>query len=488
MGIVYKKWVTPVEDLPGVYNTRTGLGGFADRVGALAYALTPFTVLLSQRESMLSVITGIPYQHFNFLHRWTGRIIYLQSVLHTIGWTIIEGWLYKPQPDVYRDWLKQMYAIFGVIAMFLLTLMMVLSTKTAINKFGYEFFKITHWIIAILYIAACWGHWDRLWCWMVASLALIAIDQGMRALRTCVLHMNGKNGKGFGFRCAEAQIQLLGHDDDMALRLDFDYEHREPWKPGQHFHLCFPSLSIWQSHPFTPSSLPDPRSKVQHHTYILRVRKGITEKLASVAHTGTVPVILTGPYGDEHPRYETRNILTIAGGTGVTFTLPTAFAALGQPVVPAPNVDFVWIIRSARDLRWVSSELQQLKDLLPKNPSLRMSIFITRESLASCDESLTEKEKVLIKSSSWSSSGSTEGEALDDLMQQCCQRFKVLFLGDHHPTMDEILGDFVERAVDNGGNVEVVGSGPEGLGSDLRRAAAGLKTSDAVEFYWDSRD
>lgn len=454
----------------------------------MAYALTPFTVLLSQRESVLSLVTGIPYQHFNFLHRWTGLTIYVQSVLHTIGWTIVEANLYKPQPAVYRDFIKQMYAIFGVIAMFLLTLMVVLSTKPAINKFGYEFFKISHWFLAVLYIAACWGHWDRLWCWMVASLALICLDQAARALRTCYIHMNGKKGRGLGFQCAHAQIQVLGDDDDMALRLDFDYEHREPWKPGQHFHLCFPSLSIWQSHPFTPSSLPDPRSTTQHHTYILRVRKGITQKLAALEGTGTVPVILTGPYGHEHPHHETRNVLAIAGGTGATFTLPVAFAALGQPILPAAIVDFVWIIRRARDLRWLSTELGQLKDLLPKYPSLRMSIFITRESQASSDESLTEKERVLIKSSSSSSSSSTQGEPLDELMQQCCQRFRVLFLGDHRPSVAEVVHDFMERAGINGGNAEIVGSGPEGLGSDLRDAVAKIRTREVVGCYWDSRE
>lgn len=400
----------------------------------------------------------------------------------------MEANLYKPQPSTYRGFIKQMYAIFGVVAMFLLTLMVVLSTKPAINKFGYEFFKITHWCLAILYIAACWGHWDRLWCWMVACLALIGIDQAARALRTCYIHMNGGKGRSFGFRCAQAQVQVLGVAGDMALRLDFDYEHREPWKPGQHFHLCFPSLSIWQSHPFTAASLPDPRSSMQHHTYIMRVRKGITEKLAALEAAGTVPVVLTGPYGDEHPRHETQNVLAIAGGTGATFTLPVAFATLGQPVIPAAAVDFVWIIRRARDLRWLSTELGQLKDLLPKFPSLRMNVFITRESQASSDESLTEKERILIKSSSWSNSGSTEGEALDELMQQCCQRFRVLFLGDHHPSMEDVVNDFMERGDSNGGNVEIVGSGPEGLGSDLRHAVAKIRTKEAVGCYWDSRE
>ena len=162
MGIVYKTWITPVKKT-SLFNTRTGLGGFADRVGALAYALTPFTILLANRESVLSLVTGIPYQHFNFLHRWLGRIIFAQGFLHTLGWTIIEGKLYKPQPTEYARLMAEQYIIFGVVAMFLITLMLVLSTQTAIRLIGYEAFKVTHWIIALLYIGACWGHWDKLW-------------------------------------------------------------------------------------------------------------------------------------------------------------------------------------------------------------------------------------------------------------------------------------------------------------------------------------
>lgn len=107
VGVGYKTWITPVKGLTGVYNTRTGFGPWGDRIGALAYALTPFTVALGTRESILSLITGVPYQHFNFLHRWTGRIIYVQSALHTLAWTVVEGKLYQPQPKVFKSFINQ---------------------------------------------------------------------------------------------------------------------------------------------------------------------------------------------------------------------------------------------------------------------------------------------------------------------------------------------------------------------------------------------
>jgi len=162
------------------------------------------------RESLLSVLTGIPYTHFNFLHRWTGRIIFVQAALHTIAWTIVEGKLYQPQPSVYKEFIGQMYMVFGCVAMFLLTLMLVLSTKTAIGWFGYEFFKITHWFLAILYLGACWGHWDKLWCWVVASLMLVGVDQAARAARTVAIHYREGEGRGMLLQSPEClELSLM---------------------------------------------------------------------------------------------------------------------------------------------------------------------------------------------------------------------------------------------------------------------------------------
>lgn len=96
VGIGYRQWITPVskaylEEHPGLTQKRSWLGPWSDRIGTFAYALTPFSVMLASRESILSLMTGIPYQSFNFLHRWLGWIILIQSIAHTLGWTIIEG-------------------------------------------------------------------------------------------------------------------------------------------------------------------------------------------------------------------------------------------------------------------------------------------------------------------------------------------------------------------------------------------------------------
>jgi NAD(P)H-flavin reductase len=375
----------------------------------------------------------------------------------------------------------QFYAIFGVIAMFMLTLMLLLSTKTAIRWLGYEFFKITHWFLAVLYIGACWGHWDRLWCWMVPSLALMCIDQIIRIFRTCFVH--SKNGGGLGFKCAQAEVTIIGADDDLVVRLDFEHEHRERWRAGQHFYLCFPSLSIWQSHPFTPSSIPSPKKGLQRHTYIIRVRDGLTRRLAALPSRSPVPVILVGPYGNAYPANETPNVLCVAGGTGISFSLPIVHKALQQPVVPQAAVQLTWIVRKADVILWLGAEIAELKRLVDRTPSLRVQIFATRESEHRSNVKM-EKKSDEVESQSESP---LVGPDLDNLLADGHERFSVTCLRDHHPSMLEVVNSFVGRSESVGGNVAIVGSGPEEMGADLRSAVAAIPTKEHVDFYWDSR-
>ena len=293
--------------------------------------------------------------------------------------------------------------------------------------------------------------------------------------------MRGKS-EGAGFRAAQADMKTFGQDDDVVVRLDFEHEHRETWKAGQHFHICFPSLSIWQSHPFTPSSMPDPCKRTQHHTYIIRVRGGQTVGLAQT-QSNKIPVLLTGPYGNGHPQYEIRNVLAIAGGTGVTFTLPVALQVLRQNIISRGAVDFVWIVRRSQDLLWIATDLSELVDMVKEMPSLRISVFVTRESRAAS----IPREHGYKESASESSSESCSSRGLDNLLEKTSPAFSITFLSDHRPSIAEVVDDFMDRSASNGDNVEIVGSRPEELGSDLRSAVANIKSTGAVDFYWDSR-
>lgn len=324
---------------------------------------------------------------------------------------------------------------------------------------------------------------------MVPSLALIVFDQAIRFLRTVYIHRNG-NRHSNGFQAAEATIKVLEDENGTVVRLDFDLEHKIAWEAGQHFYLTFPGLSLWQSHPFTVASAPEVNSKLQHHTYLLRVRDGQTKQIAALGDGAMISTILTGPYGKGFPSYECQHLLAVAGGTGVTFTLPIVMEAVQQFTNKRAVVDFVWVVRKSEDLLWLSKELAQLKRLLDQAAGLRIRIFVSRESASSENEKgklplIGEKE---MESSGSSQASGDEDDALQSLLSSRESRFSVSFLRDHHPSVEEILEDFQERVGNVGGAAEIVGSGPEAMGSDLRAAVAASKSEEELGFYWDSRE
>ncbi|TVY84013.1 Ferric reductase transmembrane component [Lachnellula suecica] len=533
VGIVYKTWITPVKNT-ALHNTRTGLGGFSDRVGAMAYALTPLTIALSTRESILTLITGIPYQSLNFLHRWTGRVIFIQSFLHTLGWTLIEGKFYQPQPSIYTGFIKETYIVWGIIAMALLTFLYVFSLQRVIRWTGHEFSRKAHYIVAGIYLGACWAHWSHLACWMIASLGLFGLDRGIRLLRTGLIHVGYLNGsKNFGFHSAQSTVEYFDDEDGGVVRMEFKH-NMDPWAVGQHYFLCFPALTIWQSHPMTVASVPASHPTLPHHTYIIRCRKGETFRLKALAlsqasatpvketescSSTTTPVILSGPYGTPlipslpNTGPEVTNILAIAGGTGISITLPVVLAATSNELFANAAIDFIWVIRRATNVQWIAQELEELKaraELSGRN--LRMHIYVTQEQETSALEtnSLRTSEKgdpeikVTPVPAGCCSPQVVPVEEEKTVTACCasetgqfkCKEFCTTCLNSCHPSLEGIVAGFVESRASSSYRTWVIASGPAGMGSDLRAAVA--KVNDGgrvwkgdmrwnVDLHWDDR-
>ncbi|KAH8658133.1 ferric reductase like transmembrane component-domain-containing protein [Xylariales sp. PMI_506] len=486
VGIQYKTWITPVKNSAGLYNTRTSMGPWSDRVGILAYALTPLSIMLSSRESILSLLTGVPYQSFNFMHRWLGYIILIQGSMHTITWTIIEVRLYQPQPTTAIAWITQTYMIWGIVAMILLLLIFVLSTPWGIRLTGYETFRKAHYVLAMVYIGACWGHWPQLDCFLLPSLIIWFLDRGVRLARSALVHYQYlPDGSSVGFRAAPAQLKHFPDaENGDILRLDFKHS-QEAWKVGQHFYLCFAQSSIWQSHPFTPLNAPDVRDGLVEHSYIIRAKKGETKKIADLAlkmlseksdSDPTTPVILSGPYGPSIMENVTPdvNMLCIAGGTGIAYVLPVLLNLAKQPTTSSNHrkVELLWAIRRKEDMQWVEKELSELK----KGSSSRdlvVRVYITRAQ----GESASSTEIVHDKASAVD----TTAKEVDSISASSSSSFNELppswevrqigSQGEHkHPDLGATVRTFVDNTVK--GRTVVYASGPGGMISDLRSIVA----------------
>lgn len=424
-----------------------------------------------------------------------------------MGWTIVEARLYRT-PHNFRNTLASQYIIFGVVAQFFITFLYIFSTSWAIKWTGYEFFKKSHILISILYIAACWGHWDMLWCWCVAALALIFFDFGARRIRTALLHSGlGTNRALFSWKNATAIVEHLGDEEDSCVRLDFDFEH-SAWKPGQHFFLCFPQLNLWQSHPFTPCSVPNSRGRIQHHTYLIRAHSGITARLARMAKENggraETSVVVCGPYGESSLQSEQHNSLFLAGGTGVTSVFPT-FMYEHAAGAATHVVDLTWIVRKSQDLLWLAPELAQIKSTLSKEQKAgtRVRIYVTREagppvsptassgvSISSSTARDNEKKEMIETIRPMSSTS-----ILEDLLAPG-PHFEIIYLGGTRPSISAIVAEFEERASLSDRSVKVLSAGPKSMGTELRREVAlknkagevwGGREGAAWEMEWDNR-
>ncbi|TDZ19371.1 Ferric/cupric reductase transmembrane component 2 [Colletotrichum orbiculare MAFF 240422] len=480
IGIWYKDWTTPVKGYADLYQRRSWLGSWSDRVGTLAYALTPFSVMLASRESVLSQLTGVPYQSFNFLHRWLGWIMAVQALAHTIGWTVIEAVFYQPQPKVADKWIKQLYMIWGCVAAVLLLLIVVLATPWGIRLTGYEFFRKSHYVLAMVYIGACWGHWEPLKVFMVPGLAIWLVDRAARLVRSFLIHYQYLPDGTMGFQTAPAAMTLFPDPENGDLvRLDFAHPHA-PWKPGQHFYLCFAKSSVWQSHPMTPLNLPVERGGSVSHAYVFRAKGGETRKIAQLAAasapSATTPVILQGPYGEDHTLHLTPdvNVLCVAGGTGITYVLPVLHWLVSQPPSPDRRITLVWAVRLRQDIEWVRAELDALR--AAKAHGVNVVIHVTREagqsraeephSAAEKKETLEGAESVPSDSSRSSASLSNRGAVLE------------VHAAEVHPDMAEIVPAFLAENVR--GRTSVIASGPGAMISDLRAVVAAANSGGQV--------
>ncbi|KAH6630757.1 ferric reductase like transmembrane component-domain-containing protein [Chaetomium sp. MPI-SDFR-AT-0129] len=486
LGITYNTWITPIKNQPPtVLNTRTSIGPWADRVGVLAYALTPLSILLSSRESVLSLVTGVPYTGFLFLHRWTGYVILVQSVLHTVGWVVVEAKLYNPQPEVWEMYINQGYAIWGVVGLVVLVVMWVLSWRVVVRRVtGYEVFRKAHYVLGMVYIGALVGHWAGLQCFLLPGVILWGLDRAVRLVRTGLLHCGWWSEEGsarrWGFRTAEGRCSRVWEDAEFGDVVRIDLEHpQKPWAVGQHYYLCFPESSIWQSHPFTPVSLPvstaDTAGGKVKHTYIFRAKGGETKKIAGLlarnltvapTQTATTPIILQGPYGQGTLTGLTpnTNILCVAGGTGITYVLPVLTRLVRGPVVTDRKVELIWAVKRKQDLQWVEPELDELRRLGAAH-GLRVRIFVTANVLPlPAAEAESESKEIKITTGD---EGRAESE--DDI-ESPPEAPPAYDSSENRPDVAAVVDEFVAGVVQ--GPTRVFGSGPPGMVVDLRAGVA----------------
>lgn len=439
----------------------------ADRTGIIAFAHLPLIYLFAGRNNIMSFVTGFSYSSYIQFHKWTGRIMFADAIIHSACYTALYVW-----DNYYSEALSEKYIRFGILATVSCAVLMI-QAYNYFRQYTYEIFLYGHIIFAIIFTFSVYHHCIELgWMeYVYATIAIWAFDRLLRLVRLI----------NFGF--PKATIKIVSED---TMRISMRRPSSKRWhaKPGQFVFAYFMlPKTFWQSHPFTISD-----STVKDGEVILYVKRksGITDTLYQrVARKPgkietNIRVSIEGPYGESAPNFQYDNTLLFAGGNGIPGPYDHALKLSRKFPDGQKNVHLFWTAKDLQSIHWFAHELSLLK-----NASAKVTIFLTRENHENLQalrnqtfnkSSDIEQEKTQTKNESditeKSANKMDEKSILDTDSSTSLNNDAFLNSFDiqlGRPNMEEIIQ---KSFAENQGSISICACGPSALCDSLRRLIA----------------
>lgn len=370
------------------------------RSGTLALVNMVPLIIFAGRNNPLIPLLQISFDTYNLLHRWMGRIVVIETIIHTVAWAIPavadRGW-----HGVAKMITHKLFIGSGTLGTFAMVLLLVLSVSPFRHAF-YETFLNLHIILAFVIFVCTWIH-----CvsantpgglpqlpWIMAIMALWFADRAARIIRLAFANWSDK-----GFTDAHCEA-LPGEVTRVTLRLPKYVKIA----PGTHAYLRFWGINSWESHPFsiawatheTPHSLPmsekdplnslDRSNAVTSVSFIIGAQTGATRKLLKAASQSArggirIRAAMEGPYAGHHSLDSYGHVVLFAGSTGITHQisyLRHLLEGYNAGTVATRRLTLVWIIREYESLEWVRPFMDTILRIPNRKDLLRIQVFVTR--------------------------------------------------------------------------------------------------------------
>ncbi|PBK94890.1 hypothetical protein ARMGADRAFT_70789 [Armillaria gallica] len=339
---------------------------WANRSATMAASQFPLLVALGMKNNIISFLTGIPFEKLSILHRTVARSLCVVLWIHASG-RIKIGIEHTISPLSLREarWLQC-----GILAMTSLTVLSIVSIRP-LRSSRYDMFKVVHFVFGTIVLLGAYFHMQidaQMGHYVWPAILLWALD---RVLRWCRMLLFAQ----FSSR-DNASIDVLSPN---FMRVTADKPRFFYWSPGQCAYLTLPSVGL-VAHPFTISSV-DTKSKQDKLIFLIRVHDGFTRRVLNNANGQRTRLLLDGPYSSPPVTRGFDGVVLIAGGTGVAFTLPLLLDLLQQSKkrerLPCRRILFIWAIRDADHINWISAPLVDALNDLPKDLEVSIKIYIT---------------------------------------------------------------------------------------------------------------
>lgn len=385
------------------------------RAGTLAAVNLVPLIIFAARNNPLIHLLRISFDTYNLLHRWLGRIVVLEAVVHTVAWMVVQvndgGWA-----SVSFKVLHDRFIASGMVGTVALGILVVVSVSPLRHAY-YETFLASHILLALLIFICVWVH-----CATTALagglpqlpwvIAIILMWMAERLLRVFLQACRSWSRHGL----ADAVVEPMQGD---CARVTIHLPRFVDVRPGTHAYLRFADISPWECHPFsiawvthTPISdgyLPTSerrgdkslapltgfRASRQGHllrtsvSFVIGAQTGFTRKLYDRAvercwdhsTTATFRALLEGPYAGHHSLDSYGHAVLVAGATGITHQisyLPHLIEGYADGTVATRRITLVWVVREYEALEWVRPWMDEVMRLPQRHAVLQVRIFVTR--------------------------------------------------------------------------------------------------------------
>ncbi|KAK1758490.1 hypothetical protein QBC47DRAFT_143016 [Echria macrotheca] len=375
------------------------------RSGTLAVVNMVPLIIFAGRNNPLIGLLQVSFDTYNLLHRWMGRVVIFEVVMHFVAWAYVQvadgGW------ESLADKLaNDVFITSGTIGLLALVIILFLSLSPLRHAF-YETFLSSHILLALITLIGTLIHCVSASVpgglpqtpWIIAIFTLWMLERTARMVRLAYCNWSGR-----GF--AEAIIEPMPCE---ACRVTIHLPRHVDVKPGQHAYLRFANVSPWESHPFSiawfehqykessilpvteKDGVPSTSKTLQKPigtsvSFLISAQTGFTRKLyvkacAAKARSITMRAAVEGPYAGHHSLDSYGHAVLIAGASGITHQtsyLRHLIDGFNSGVIATRRVVLVWIVRDYEMLEWARPWMDKVLRMPGRRDLVRIKVFVTR--------------------------------------------------------------------------------------------------------------
>ncbi|EGE05891.1 metalloreductase [Trichophyton equinum CBS 127.97] len=190
--------------------------------------------ILAGRNNPLIPLLRVSFDTYNLMHRWIGRIVIIESIVHTIAW-MINAVAADGHSKMWNDIWREPFYTWGFVATAAMVFILIQSPSPVRHAF-YETFLHLHQLGAIISTVFLKLPWFK------GIISLWALERGARFFRILRLNVSRRNG------LTRVVVKALPGD---ASRVTFYLPRHTKINPGSHVYAYLPRISLWMSHPFS---------------------------------------------------------------------------------------------------------------------------------------------------------------------------------------------------------------------------------------------